>query len=153
MVLGRGKPGGVWQVRNIGLLQRRIAVDPVGVQPNCYIQLCGSGRNRIHLGPWIRIPMQRYKMKRKAEFNQQIFWGFFVGNYIFKSEPKKVANFFGLGTDLKINFFSALKRWFEINLVTSLTWVRTGSGFVFIKFCGPGSAYDQSGSTSLISLV
>ena len=43
-------------------------------------------------------------MKRKAEFNQQIFWGFFVGNYIFKSEPKKLANFQGLGTDFFLDF-------------------------------------------------
>ena len=32
-------------------------------------------RIRIHLGPWIRI--QGYNMKKKAEFNQQIF--FFLG--------------------------------------------------------------------------
>ena len=34
----------------------------------------GSGSGRIHIpfGPWIRI--QRYKMKRKAEFNQPGFF-------------------------------------------------------------------------------
>ena len=32
----------------------------------------GSGRIRIHLGPWIRI--QRYKTKGKAEFNQQLIF-------------------------------------------------------------------------------
>ena len=32
-------------------------------------------RIRIHLGPWIRI--QGCKMKGKAEFSQQICWGFF----------------------------------------------------------------------------
>ena len=31
-------------------------------------------------------------MKGKAEFNPQTFEVFFVGNYFFKSEPKKVAN-------------------------------------------------------------
>ena len=31
-------------------------------------------RIRIPLSPWIRI--QRYKMQGKAEFNQQIFFGF-----------------------------------------------------------------------------
>ena len=36
---------------------------------------------RIHLGPRIRI--QGYKMKGKAEFNQQVFV-FFVGNSTFQ---------------------------------------------------------------------
>ena len=34
---------------------------------------------------WIRI--QRYKMKEKAEFNQQFFF-FFVGNYIFQGKVR-----------------------------------------------------------------
>ena len=43
-----------------------------------------------HLGPWIRI--QRYEMKGKAEFNQQIFEGLFGRKlYFFKSATKKVA--------------------------------------------------------------
>ena len=47
----------------------------------------GTGRIRIHLGPWIRI--QGYKLKGKAEFNQQIFVGFFVGNFIFQVRNRK----------------------------------------------------------------
>ena len=31
-------------------------------------------------------------MKGKAEFHQQLIGDFFVGNYIIKSKPKKVAN-------------------------------------------------------------
>ena len=51
----------------------------------------GSGRIRIHLGPWIRI--QRYKMKGKAEFNQHFFLFFFGKKLYFSSlNPKKVAN-------------------------------------------------------------
>ena len=49
---------------------------------------------------WIQIrsfgsvdPVQRHKMKGKADFNQQSF--FFVGKYVFKSEPKKVAKLLG----------------------------------------------------------
>ena len=45
------------------------------------VQWSESGRIRIHLGPWIQI--QRYKMKGKAEFNQQILLSIIV-NYIFK---------------------------------------------------------------------
>ena len=50
-------------------------------------------RIRIHLGPWIRIRIQRYKItkkiKGKAEFNQQK--SFFLSKEIifFKSEPTK----------------------------------------------------------------
>ena len=33
-------------------------------------------RIRIELGPWIRIRIQGYKIKGKAEFNQQISEGF-----------------------------------------------------------------------------
>ena len=42
-------------------------------------------RIRIHLGPWIRIRIQRYKMKGKAEFNQQIFWGSLCRKLYFSS--------------------------------------------------------------------
>ena len=53
------------------------------------------------------------KIKGKAEFNQQIIF--------FKYETKKVA----LGTDLKIIFFFlTFKRWFEINLMILLSWIR-----------------------------
>ena len=41
--------------------------------------------------PWIRTWIPEYKIKGKAEFNQQIFWGF-CGKYTFKSETKKVAS-------------------------------------------------------------
>ena len=49
-----------------------------------FYQLCGSGTGwiSIHLDPWIRIRIQLYKLKGKAEFNQQMCV-FFVGNYIF----------------------------------------------------------------------
>ena len=30
-------------------------------------------RIRIHFGPWIRIRIQGYKIKGKAEFNEQIY--------------------------------------------------------------------------------
>ena len=53
--------------------------------------------------PWIRI--QGYKIKGKAEFNQQIFRVFFQGNYIFQVETKIVAYLLGFGTGLKILFF------------------------------------------------
>ena len=33
----------------------------------------------------------------------------------FKSEPKKVANLKGLGTDMKKKYLLAFNRWFEIN--------------------------------------
>ena len=49
-----------------------------------YFQWCGpgTGRIRIQLGSWIRIRIQRYKMKGKAEFfSSEIMF--------FKSEPKK----------------------------------------------------------------
>ena len=83
----------------------------------------GENWIRIHLGPWIR--KQRYKMKGKAKFNQQIFWGFLVGNYIFfKSATKKVAYLIGLGRDLKIFFFFTFKRLFEIKLVILMSWIR-----------------------------
>ena len=49
---------------------------------------------------------------------------------------------------MKIFFSSTFKRWVEINLAILLTWNRTESGF--IKFCGSWSAYNQSGSTSLL---
>ena len=45
---------------------------------------------------------------------------------------------------MKILIFFTYKKYFEINLVILLTWVRTG--FVFIKFYG-----SESGSTSLMS--
>ena len=61
---------------------------------------------RIHFGPWIRI--QRYKIKENAEFKPQIWRVYFIGNYISKSEPKKLANFEGIGIDLKIYFSSLL---------------------------------------------
>ena len=49
------------------------------------------GRIRIHLGPWIRIRIQRYKMKGKAEFNQlKVFFSQEI--IFFNSEPDKVAN-------------------------------------------------------------
>ena len=50
----------------------------------------GSGRVRIHLGPWIRIRIQRYKMKGKAEFSQKKMFFFVVGNYIFRSMKLKM---------------------------------------------------------------
>jgi len=44
-------------------------------------------------------------------------------------------------------FFFTLKICFEIYLGIILTWILTGSGF--IEFCGSGSEFNQSGSTSL----
>ena len=53
--------------------------------------------------------------------------------------------------DLKIFlFFLTFIGWFEINLVILLTWIRTGYGSAFIKICGSGSAYNLSGSTSMV---
>ena len=75
---------------------------------------------------------------------QSLINSFFSQEIIFfKSEPKKVANLWGLGSDLKIlSFFFVLK---------SIWWFYWhGSGSVFIKFCGSGSVYNQSGSASLI---
>ena len=50
-------------------------------------------------------------------------------------------------------YFSSLnltvKVCFEINLSILLTWIRTKSETLFIKFCGFGSGYNQSGFTSL----
>ena len=48
-----------------------------------FSQWCGSGsgRIRIHLWPWIRIRIKRYKMKGKAEFNQQSFGGIFLRKF------------------------------------------------------------------------
>ena len=44
--------------------------------------------------------------------------------YLFKSEPKKGANLEGLGTELKLNFFSStFIRWVEIHLVILLNWI------------------------------
>ena len=54
-------------------------------------------------------------MKEKAEFNHQNCRGFRREIIFFKSEPKKTANLQG---------FSTLKKWFEINLVILLTWIR-----------------------------
>ena len=52
----------------------------------------GSGRIRIHFGPWIRI--QRYKitnkMKGKADINQLKSSYFSQEIIFFKSEPKKI---------------------------------------------------------------
>ena len=48
------------------------------------------------------------------------------------------------------SFFFTFKRCFEINLMILLTWIRTESGSEFIKFCGSGSGYNQSGTTSLL---
>ena len=58
-------------------------------------------RIRIHLSPWIRIQI-----------------------YIFQVWTKKEANIYGLGTDLKIFFFSTFKRWVEFNFVILLPWIR-----------------------------
>ena len=97
---------------------------------------------RIHLGPWIRIRIQRYKSKVKAEFNQQFFALFFSQEIIFfKSEPKKVANLLRFRFRLEnYKFFVLLK-----DVLISIWW-----------FYWPGSGLDPdswnfwgSGSTTL----
>ena len=55
---------------------------------------------RIHLGPWIRIHLGF------AEFNQQFLFPQEI--IFFKSEPKKLANLQGFGSDLKIKIFFLL---------------------------------------------
>ena len=90
-------------------------------------QWCGSRSGRIRI--------QRYKMKEKAEFNQQFLFLFFFSQKIifFKSEPKKVANLYGLGSDLKIiSFFLNFK-----DVLKSIWW-----------FYWSGSGLDQDPSSS-----
>ena len=59
--------------------------------PKQMIFKSGSGRIHIHLGPWIRIRIQGYNIKGKAEFNQQIF-GFLCWKLYFSSlKLKKLA--------------------------------------------------------------
>ena len=81
---------------------------------------------------------KRYFLCNRQTFSQEIIF--------FKSEPKKGTNLLRFRLE-NYNFFT-FKRCLEINLVISMTWIRTGSGSVFIKFCGSG--YNQSGSTSPI---
>ena len=76
-----------------------------------------------------RIRIQRYKMKRNQCLTNKLFS---VGNYIFKSEHKKVQI-------LKLIFIWTLEIVDFIDLDCS----------AFIKFCGSGSAYNQYGSISL----
>ena len=45
---------------------------------------------------------------------------------------------------------SSLNSYLRLTLLILLTWIRTGFGSGFIKFCGSGSGYNQSGSTSLM---
>ena len=64
---------------------------------------------RIRLGPWIRI--QRYKIKRKAEFNQKSCWGFFLRKlYVSSLKLKTLSlrfenNFFSLFYEMVWNRF------------------------------------------------
>ena len=53
-------------------------------------------------------------MKGKAKFNQQIFCVFLWEIIFFQVCNKKVAYLKGLGRDLKIFFFSTVKRLFDI---------------------------------------
>ena len=67
----------------------------------------------------MRIRIKKYKMKEKLSLTNKYF------GYFFKPETNKVAFLKGLGNDLKIFFFFlTFKRWFEIKLVISLSWIR-----------------------------
>ena len=67
-------------------------------------QGCGSGRIRIHLGPWIQ--MYKMKVKKQSLTNQNPFFFLHMKLY-FMSEPKDIiaeillmrANLKGLGSD------------------------------------------------------
>ena len=123
--------------------------DPVG-SGFIWVRESGSGRIRIHLGPWIRIRTQRNKMEGKAKFKPiKICWKATWGTgWRRTSSPtsswweliSKVWNWTWF-------FFFTFERCFKINLVIILTWIRTGSRF--IKFCGSGSVYNKSGSATL----
>ena len=73
-----------------------------------FSQWCGSGRNRIHLGPWIRI--QGYKMKGTAEFNQYPNFWVFVWTW-------KGSYLQGLGISLKM-----IISWLLKDALKSIWW-------------------------------
>ena len=72
--------------------------------PHCNISIYTETSGLISV-MWIRIRVQRYKIKGKLEFNQKNFVFFGRKLYFFKSASKKVAYLNGLGRDLKIYFF------------------------------------------------
>ena len=102
--------------------------DPVGSE---FIWVRGSGS-----GPRVIKCRVKQSSTNKVFFSRKWFF--------FKSEPKKVANIKGLGTDLKIDFFRLWKDY--LKSIRGFYW----SGSAFIKFCGFGSACNQCGSTSLL---
>ena len=99
------------------------------------------------------IWVQRYKMKGKTKKKRQQFRKklYFSSLNCRHSPDKGYSLRFRFRLKNK-KFFFTLKICFEINLGILLTWIRTGSGSgsAFIKFCGSGSEFNQSGSTSLL---
>ena len=115
-------------MKNLQNLQRassgKIAVmfdpDPVG---SAFIWVCGSGsgRIRLYLGRGIRI--QSHKMKEKSQVNYQNNFLFFSGNYIFKTIFERQVICKVQVQTRKLTFLT-FKRWFEINFLILLTWMR-----------------------------
>ena len=133
-------PGKIQEI--VYLYFRDVDPDPVG---SGFIWVRGSGS-----GFRIRIRIQRYKMKGKTKKKRQQFRKklYFSSLNCRHSPDKGYSLRFRFRLKNK-KFFFTLKICFEINLGILLTWIRTGSGSEFIKFCGSGSEFNQSGSTSL----
>ena len=112
----------------------------------------GSGRIRIHLGPWIRIRIQRYKMtdkiKGKVEFNQQKLLLFFCRKLYVSILNLKKSRF---RVTWKWNFFWLLKL---KDVLKILRFYGPGSGLDpdpdWTNFVDPDPDTNHSGSTSLI---